>query len=322
MRQKGTLNGLDILTLRLLLAAGEERNLARVAEQENIAISAVSRRISKFEQRYGCAIFDRHDRGVTPTSDGAAILRRLRAVVEQLQQLANDLIERRDGLAGLVRISADMSAALSGALPRRIAQFVATHPGIEIELDEGISLDIVRAVRVGTCEVGLISGTIDSDGLEIVPWEQDELVALVPQTSTLAHRESLSLVDLIDEPFIGLQRDSALLSLCCTQAQALNGSLNVCIHAMSYESMRAFVGAGLGVAIMPAAAAYPFAEAGGFEVCRLTDSWAHRPRALCFRPNEQLSASARAFLRYMIADRPLAAKSGPLRPRLVEVVAR
>ena len=62
-----TLNGLDILTLRLLVVAGEEGNLARVSERENIAISAVSRRISDFEQRNGVQIFERHDRGVSLT---------------------------------------------------------------------------------------------------------------------------------------------------------------------------------------------------------------------------------------------------------------
>ena len=83
-RPANLLNGIDLVTLRILLAAQEERNLARVAERENIAISAVSRRIAEFEQRYGFTVFDRHDRGVTPTPDGAKLLARVLVVIGEL----------------------------------------------------------------------------------------------------------------------------------------------------------------------------------------------------------------------------------------------
>lgn len=295
-----TLNGLDILTLRLLVVAGEEGNLARVSERENIAISAVSRRISDFEQRNGVQIFDRHDRGVSVTADGAILIEKIRAVLEQLEQVAEDIADRCEGLAGLVRVRAHMSASISGSLPARIADFLAQHPGIDVELDECTSIEVLHSVSIGTSEVGFFSGNVDSKGLELLPWEEDELVAIVHKDNPLAKGDGpIAFVDLLDYPFIGMQRDSALLSLYRTHATAMNRTLIERVHGMSFEGVRAYVRAQLGVSILPAVAADPFAEREDLVVRRLTDSWAHRPLMICVRKGGRLSAAARRLVEHL-----------------------
>ena len=118
-RPLNLLNGIDLVTLRLLLAAKEEGNFVRVAERENIALSAVSRRVTEFEQRFGFSMFDRHDRGVTPTPDGAIMLERITAAVGELEQVASALFDRRDGVAGIVRVQSHISAVIAG-LPERL----------------------------------------------------------------------------------------------------------------------------------------------------------------------------------------------------------
>lgn len=308
-RPANLLNGMDITTLRILLAAMEEGNLARVAERESIAISAVSRRIADFEQRYGFAIFDRHDRGVTPTPDGQILLDRIMSVLIEMERIAGDLVDRRDGVAGTVRLQAHITALASG-LPARLALFVEQHPGIDFLLEENTSREIIHAVQTGLCDIGLVSGTVDPRSLEVVHLEADELVAVLPAGSPLARHEVLSLADLLHEPFIGMQRDSALLSLYRTQAEAQNSRMNERVHATSFESVRLCVAAGLGVTILPAAAVRPFAEQQMLLVRKLSDSWARRPLMLCYRSKGPISAAARLLVRFL-ADASLGSSDTP-----------
>lgn len=297
-RRSSPLNGMDLLTLRLLIAAHEEGNLARVAEREHIAISAVSRRIADFESRFGVTMLDRHDRGVTASPDGAPLLERIAHVIEQLERIARDMQDIGSGIRGHIRIRAHMTAALSGSLPQRLADFLQKHPQIDIEFDEATSLEIVHAVRVGSCDVGLMTGAEDSEGVELLPWMEDELVAVLPSDHALAAKQTILLADLVTEPFIGMQRDSALLNLYRARAATLGQTLRERVHATSFESVRAMVAAGLGVAILPAGACTQDDCSLAFR--RLDETWARRPLMVCVRKRSAASAAARLLIEHLI----------------------
>ncbi|MEO3473696.1 LysR family transcriptional regulator [Roseomonas sp. CAU 1739] len=65
-----------MVTLRSFAAAAGECRLARAAEREHIAQSAVSRRIATLEACAGVQLLRRHDRGVEP-SEPPRLRRRL-----------------------------------------------------------------------------------------------------------------------------------------------------------------------------------------------------------------------------------------------------
>lgn len=294
----------DLVTLRLLVAAVEEGNLGRAAKRENIAISAMSRRISEFEARCGVRLLLRTKSGVEPTSACESVLSHVRSVMDALCRIHVGLEEVRGGVSGRIRVRAHMSA-ICGELPARMADFQAQHPGIEIAVEEETSVDILHAVRIGSCDLGLISGTVRDKALCLIPWLEDELVAVLPPGSGLLAKATLSLVDMFDIPFIGMQRGSALLSLCQAEAAALGGTLSVRAHAASFETARNMVRAGLGVSILPARAALPFANAQGYAVRPLTDTWAHWQLSLCVRDMATASLVTRLFIAHLSAEADL-----------------
>lgn len=297
-RQGWSIKELDLTSLRLFAATFEEGTIARAAERENIAVSAISRRISDLELRCGVTLLDRHDRGVTPTAAGNMLMEQVRGLFDLLQRMILEMEAVRGGATGHIRVHAHMSAT-SGQLPRQIADFISANPGVDVELDEFTSLDVIHAVRTGTADLGLVSGTVDGGDLHLIPWLQDELVAILPPGHPLAVRPSLELADMIGEPFVGMQRDSALLTLYRHQAIALGRTLHERAHATSFESVRKMVSVGLGVAILPAIAAFPFADTLGIEVRPLNERWAHRPLMLCVRDPDKLSAATRLLVRHL-----------------------
>ena len=289
---------IDLTSLRLFAAAVEEGSLARAAEREHIAISAISRRISDLEYRCGVALLERHDRGVSATAAGQILVSRLCDLFDLFQRMMLDMEAIRGGTRGFIRVHAHMSAT-SGSLPEQIAEFIAANPGVDVELDEFTSLDVIHSVRTGAADIGLFSGTVDGGDLYTMPWTNDELVAILPPGHVLADRDAVNLSDMLDEYFVGMQRDSALLSLYRQQAQVLGKTLKERGHATSFESVRKMVSVGLGVAILPAIAAYPFVEQMGIAVRPLKEVWAHRPLMLCVRDPKHLLAATRLLVEHL-----------------------
>lgn len=301
VRAKWARLGLDLVSLRLIVAAAEEQSFAAAAQRENTSLSAVSRRVAELEARVGVPLFERRDRGVSLTDAGRTFVTQLYDVFERLDRMALDLEAARGGARGLVRVHAHMSATV-GELPAKLAAFAKLNPGIEVTITEETSAAAVHAVSVGTADLGLISGTLPPNNLSIIPWLEDELVVILPMGHGLADHETVRLEDLIDEPFIGMQRDSALLSLYRQQVNAMGRNLNERAHATSFESIRHMVSVGLGVAILPAAAAYPYSGERGFMVRKLNESWARRALVLCAREPDRRSAATKLLIAHLIGD--------------------
>ena len=296
--KRAALRGLDMTTLRLFLAVVEEGNLAKAAEREHIAISAISRRISELEARWGVPLLERHDRGVTPTAAGKRVVLQIREALDVFARMLREVQEIHGGTRGFIRVQAHMTA-MAGPLPSAIAAFLQAHPNVEIELDEGTSLDIYHAISVGAADVGFISGTIKRGNLHFIPWMQDELAVLLPPTHTLQQRGTLAFADLVEYPFISMQRDSSLLALYRAKAIEAGRTLRECSHATSFESVRRMVSAGLGVAILPALAATSTRSDDKVLVRPLAESWAHRPLVICVRDPDSLTAATRHLIEHL-----------------------
>jgi len=300
--------GLDLVTLRLFAATAEEGSLARAADREAIALSAISRRISALEARSGVQLFDRRDRGMSLTPAGEFLFHRLESVFDLLDQVALDLEGARRGTRGIVRIHAHMSAT-AGGLARELATFMSAHPGLDIRIEEHTSTEVVHAVSTNSAEIGLISGTVDPGELEVVRWCSDRLVVILPANDLLVSKAQVRFEDIADRSFIAMQKDSSLLSLYRNQARLMGKQIIERAHVSSFESVRRMVAAGLGVSIIPAGAIDEMTETLPIAVRPLTETWANRPLMLCVRSLKHLPAAAKLLVRWL--TEPAAAATIP-----------
>ena len=62
----------DLTSLEIFVAVAETANLTRAAEQQHLAVSAISKRITELEELAGSALLQRHPRGVSLTPAGPA----------------------------------------------------------------------------------------------------------------------------------------------------------------------------------------------------------------------------------------------------------
>ncbi|MFO1287484.1 MAG: LysR family transcriptional regulator [Rubrivivax sp.] len=283
---------LDPVSLQHFVAVCEEGSIARAAARESLVASALSKRIAALEAEVGVPLLLRRRHGVQPTPAGQALLARAREVLAGLDQLRVELDAFGQGVQGSVRVLASPSV-LAERLPEDIAAFLERQPGIRIGLEERTSPDIVRGVRDGAADLGVLWDHIDLAGLPALPYRSDRLcVAMSPQ-HPLARRPSLAYAETLAEPSINVSPGGQLDQLLRRQA-ALVGRLPS--HRMQVSSLDAgfrMVAAGLGLAVMPLEAATPHAGAGRMALVPLSDAWAVRRFVVVTRSAPLLPAAAR-----------------------------
>jgi DNA-binding transcriptional LysR family regulator len=292
---------LDPVTLRLFVAVCEERNIARAAAREAIVASAVSKRIAALEQSVGAALLVRGRRGIVPTAAGDALLRRSHELLGSMERLHAELSEFASGAHGSVRVVASLSV-LAEQLPDDIAAFLARHQAVRVSLDERVSPEVVRSVREGAADVGVLWDASDLSGLRTLPYRFDHLCVVVHPSHRFARRKRLRFADTFDEVSVGLAPSGTMHAMLRRQAALLGRTLTHRIQVSGLDAACRIVGAGLGIAVLPREAALPHASASGVVMVPLAEPWGVRRFVICWRGDDTLSAAARLLLEHLRAQ--------------------
>lgn len=285
----------DPVTLRLFIAVCEERNIARAAERESIVASAVSKRIAAIEAEIGAQLLVRGRRGIEPTAAGQALLRQAREVLGSMARMHAELSDFATGTQGSVRVVAATSV-LAERLADDIGAFLQRHPQVRVSLDERLSPDIVRIVREGSAEVGVLWDLSDTTGLATVPYRRDRLCLAAPIGHPLARRKRISFADAVAHVSVAVAPGGMMDRLLHREAARLGVTLVNRIQVSGLDAATRIVAAGLGPAILPREAVQMYAARQHLVLVPLTDPWAWRQFVICMRADGSVSATTRLLV--------------------------
>jgi DNA-binding transcriptional LysR family regulator len=288
----------DPVTLRLFIAVCEERNIARAAARESLVASAVSKRIAALERELGAQLLVRARRGIVPTAAGEALLRQAREVLGAMERMYAEISEFATGVQGSVRVMASVSA-LAEKLPVDIAGFLARYKAVRVSLDEMVSREIVRLVREGAADIGVLWDAADLSGLQVTPYHSDHLCVVLPAGHPLAQHAALSFEQTLDYPAVGVAPGGTLETMLRRESALLGRAQNNRIQVSGLDAASRIVAAGLGLAVLPGEATEPAAKAAGLVMVPLAESWAVRRFAICTRPERLVSAATRLLVEHL-----------------------
>lgn len=292
------LRKLDLTSLRLFIAVCQESSIARAAEREFIAPSAVSRRLADMEALVGLPLVERHARGVRPTVAGETVLHYAHQIISHVEGLGAALSRLHTGTRGQVQVAANLSAIVQ-FLPEDIAAFQRVFPEVDIDLDEQHSPDVLRLVRERAVDFGICNRTAAAQDLEQLPYRHDRLAVMLPAAHPKASAGILSLQDLAGEIFVGLRENSALTQQLAEQARLLGVALSVRMRVASLDALCRMAHAGLGIAVVPQRIAEMYLHSLDVSVCPLSDPWAQREICILYLGEGQLSATADTLVRFL-----------------------
>ena len=171
------------------------------------------------------------------------------ALCEEFGRLQRRVDEMRGLMRGKICIGTFSSVA-THVLPPVIARFRADHPDVDYELLMGDYSEIEQWVAEGRCDLGFIPREPRGVGMTSRPLVQDELMAVVPASSSLADADVVSLADLTNEQFILLERgsDDEITPLFRRAGLTVRSKLST----WDDYAIMAMVEEGLGVSVLPA----------------------------------------------------------------------
>jgi DNA-binding transcriptional LysR family regulator len=296
----------DLTDLELFLQVVDRGSITQGAECMHLSLASASSRVKAMEKALGTPLLVRHRRGVMPSPTGWLLVAHARTIVGQLARMRTELASYSDGLAPALVVQGNTSATQT-LLPATVADFLATHPDVDLELQERPSHEIVAAVTESRIELGIIADTVDSGRLERVPLRSDNLVVIVPGGHPLADCAQVAFSACLDYPFVGFTQGSPLQEHLSGQAQPLGLRPRYRARLPTTDAICAAVAAGVGIAVVPALAVYR-PRPRGLHVIDLTNAWAHRTLLLCYRQQSALSTAAAEFSAYLTSGpRPDAA---------------
>ncbi|MFC5520619.1 LysR family transcriptional regulator [Polaromonas jejuensis] len=288
----------DLVSIRLAVACAQTGSLTAAARTAHLALAAASRRLRELESALGDTLFERHARGLLPTAAGRVFVKHGLTLLQTMEQLAGELADLRQGIARHIRLCAS-SAAISQFLPPLLARYGELHPQVHVDLEEQVSEVVVATLREGRADVAVFVEGPDTTGLDTQLFRHDELVLVLPAQHRLAGKSPLAFTDALDEEWISLTAGAAMLQKQQQAALAANRPLKLRMQVRSFDAVCHMVASGLGVAVLPKAAALPIMRAMKLSWRPLTDPWARR-RLLVASPPGQSDAGISALIAFLV----------------------
>src|SRR5258706_8712243 len=242
---------MELRHVRYFVAVADCGSLPRAAEKLFIAQPRLSTQIRQLEEEVGAPLFVRQPRGVRLTTAGQVFLTEAKHILASVERAK--LLASQKEQSGLIRIGFVPSAAHT-ILPRLLSQWREARPQAELDVAEMITSDQVEALRQGRIDVGL-ARSLPGASMALKQFElNDPFCLAVPRGHPLRGKSPCELSKAADHVFVGFTRYRGpaffdqVISL-CTDA---GFSPRIRYEASTVYGVLSLVGAGLGVAVVPA----------------------------------------------------------------------
>jgi DNA-binding transcriptional LysR family regulator len=317
----------DLLQLEHFLAVVEEHTFTRAAERVCRSQPAVSQSIKKLEQELGTALFSRTLHEVTLTESGRVLADYARRMVTTRNDAVRELAALKGSTAGTLTIAAHESAAIY-LLPGPLRNYFHCFPNVKVGILRIRLAQIPRQVMDGEIHVGFVKEEPSFRELQCIEVHTDEMILVATPRHPLASRREVRIGDLGQEPFV-------VHHLCSTTEEKIlrlfeqhTTRCRIVAELWSFENIKSFVQAGVGLAIVPRVTVSQELAAGTLVHIPLAELNIPRRTLMIYREHGYLSDSARELIKMVCAFNwptpvPLPRTGGPRRiaPARLEAVA-
>jgi len=243
----------DLRQVRAFLSVANELHFGRAAGTLFMTQPALSRTIRHLEDAIGAPLFERTTRRVRLTAAGEAFAAECRLALGHLDLAAHAARNAAAGREGNLRV-AYMDFAINGRLPAILQSFRTAYPGVSITLEYMPTAAQQMALLEGRVDIGFMIGPFEVQKAKSVLVDEQDYVALLPESHPLARRETLRLPDLAGEPFVMFPRQPGLVFHDIVMEFCLRAGFRprVAQEANQTHTVVGLVSASVGVALVPA----------------------------------------------------------------------
>ncbi len=245
----------ELSQLRCFVAVAEELHFGRAAERLHMTQPPLSRQVRLLEHQVGTELLERNSRSVKLTAAGRSFLPDAARILRLAEEAAATARRVATGAVGSLAIGFTASVGY-GLLPSLVSAVRAASPGVRLTLKEMVSGAQLEALDARQIDVGLLRPPVEHGELIAEPCSQEALVLAVPEATAADWPQRPTLRDCEGRPLLMYSPYEAryfhqLVSGLLERAGVLP---DIVEYVSQIHSMLALVRAGIGAALIPAAA--------------------------------------------------------------------
>ena len=257
---------MNLKDLKYLVALADTGHFGKAAERTFVSQPTLSAQLKKLEEFLGVKLVERQPKNVQLTEVGKQVVVRARRMLDEGDQIIALARNNTDPFAGKLKMALIPTIG-PYLLPRVMQKLRKALPHLGLMLYEHQTEPLLKRLRDGEIDLGLMALPIVPDGLESRPLYEEAFTVALPNNHPLAAKSTVKIQDLKGQTLLLLEDGH------CLRDQALEVCSRIDIRevddfrATSLETLRQMVVAGLGITLLPETAVEsPFGSQRGLTI--------------------------------------------------------
>lgn len=240
---------MELRQLEYFQTASHLRNITRAARLLKVSQPNITVAIKKLEAELGILLFDRSQKQLTLTPEGAVFLKRIEVALRTIEDAILEVDDYKQLQKGTIKIGIPpmMGAYL---FPKVFSGFRQLHPNLDVLLYEEGSLSIREKLERDELDFGIIIIPASTKNLNVLRMSRSQLMVCVAQDSELADNYEITPADIATSDLIMMKEGSYLREIVQSKLNELKISPRTVLESGQIVTIKGLVAHKVGIAFL------------------------------------------------------------------------
>ena len=240
---------MELRQLEYFQMSSRLKNITRAAERLRVSQPNITVAIKKLEAELGIQLFDRSQKQLSLTPEGAVFHNRIELALRNIQDAVLEVNDYKQLQKGTIKIGIP---SMIGAylFPKIFSSFQRRYPHLDIYLYEEGSMAIREHLERDELDFGIVIISDASPNLQLLKMSTNQIVACVPEHHELVKQDFIHIKDMADTDLIMLKEGSFLRNLILQKLKSANVTPNIVLESNQIETIKGLVSSDVGLAFL------------------------------------------------------------------------
>lgn len=198
--------------LKVFFTVANRLSFTKAAKELFITQPAISKHIQELEEQYKIKFFERNGSKISLTNAGELLLKHTKNIFEVYREIDFDMSALINQQRGLLRLGASTTIS-QYIIPPLLARFQKKLQEIKVNLLNGNTEQIEKALLNKEIEIGIVEGQSKNQSIKYIEFLKDELVLVCNSKNPLISKEQVNQEDLKSMRFVMREQGSGTLEV-------------------------------------------------------------------------------------------------------------
>lgn len=231
---------MNIADLKYFVTCADIKNISHAAVELGITQPSLSLAIKRLEENLESTLLLRTKKGVSLTNEGKILYKRAHEILNLWDEAQSDVLNIKFDLSGTIRFGVHPSVGLY-TLKYFVPSFLSDNPKINIDMEHGLSRDMLSKIIHSELDIALVINPIDHPDIIKLKILNDEVCLWTSDSA----KKQVDMNTLICDPSLIQSKDII------KKMKKLKINPSRVLYSSSLENIASLVDSGAGIGVLP-----------------------------------------------------------------------